>query len=41
VDSAGIKSPALCAWGTTTIHGVSYRTATMIVPYDWDFYPKG
>jgi hypothetical protein len=28
-------------WGTTPIGGVSYRTATMIVPYDWDFYPKG
>jgi hypothetical protein len=42
VDSkTGIKSPALCAWGTTPIDGVSYRTATMIVPYDWDFYPKG
>lgn len=43
VDSYGVKSPALCAWGTVTDPntGVAYRTATMIVPYDWDFYPKG
>jgi hypothetical protein len=37
VDSSGIKSPALCAWGTTTLpNGLSYRSATVIVPYDWD-----
>jgi hypothetical protein len=39
-SSTGIHSPALCAWGTQTINGVDYRTATMIVPYDWDFTPK-
>jgi hypothetical protein len=37
----GIKSPALCAWGTVTINGLSYRSATMIVPYDWDYQGKG
>ncbi|HEU5476827.1 MAG TPA: hypothetical protein VFU64_03245 [Gaiellaceae bacterium] len=40
-DANGIKSPALCAWGTVQIGGVDYRSATMIVPYDWDYQPKG
>jgi hypothetical protein len=33
----GILDPALCAWGTTDIEGVTYRTATVLVPYDWDW----
>jgi hypothetical protein len=40
-DGNKVYSPALCAWGTVTINGVDYRSATMIVPYDWDFQPKG
>jgi hypothetical protein len=32
-----ILDPALCAWGTQTINGVDYRTATVLVPYDWDW----
>jgi hypothetical protein len=30
-------SPALCAWGTQTINGIDYRTATVLIPYDWDW----
>jgi hypothetical protein len=32
-----IRDPALCAWGTQTINGVDYRTATVLIPYDWDW----
>jgi hypothetical protein len=33
----GILDPALCAWGTVDIGGVLYRSATVLVPYDWDW----
>jgi hypothetical protein len=32
-----ILDPALCAWGTQTVAGVLYRTATVLIPYDWDY----
>jgi hypothetical protein len=38
----GIYSPALCGWGTVTLSdGLSYRSATVIVPYDWDWKVGG
>lgn len=36
-----IKSPALCAWGTVSINGIDYRSATVIVPSDWDYKGGG
>ena len=37
VNSDGILDPVLCAWGTVTLSdGLSYRSATVLVPYDWD-----
>jgi hypothetical protein len=36
-----IKSPALCAWGTVAINGIDYRSATVIVPSDWDYKGGG
>jgi hypothetical protein len=33
----GKLDPVLCAWGTQTINGIDYRTATVLVPYDWDW----
>lgn len=37
VNNDGILDPVLCAWGTVTLaDGLSYRSATVLVPYDWD-----
>jgi len=44
VNKDGTLDPALCAWGTVTNpfgDGYDYRTATVIVPYDWDIQFKG
>jgi hypothetical protein len=37
LNADGILDPALCGWGTVDIEGVTYRTAKVIVPYDWDW----
>jgi hypothetical protein len=37
LNNDGILDPALCAWGTQPINGIDYRTATMLIPYDWDW----
>lgn len=37
LNGDNILDPALCAWGTQTINGVDYRTATVLIPYDWDW----
>ena len=37
VNKDGILDPVLCGWGTVTLaDGLSYRSATVLVPYDWD-----
>ena len=37
VNKDGILDPVLCGWGTVTLSdGLSYRSATVLVPYDWD-----
>jgi hypothetical protein len=37
VNKDGVLDPVLCGWGTVTLSdGVSYRSATVLVPYDWD-----
>jgi hypothetical protein len=37
VNKDGILDPVLCAWGTVTLgDGLSYRSATVLIPYDWD-----
>jgi hypothetical protein len=37
VNNDGILDPVLCGWGTVTLSdGLSYRSATVLVPYDWD-----
>jgi hypothetical protein len=37
LDRDGILDPALCGWGTQDVGGVLYRTATVLIPYDWDW----
>jgi hypothetical protein len=42
VNKDGILDPVLCGWGTVTLSdGFSYRSATVLVPYDWDFKVGG
>ena len=42
VNKDGILDPVLCGWGTVTLsNGLSYRSATVLVPYDWDFKVGG
>jgi hypothetical protein len=37
VNKDGILDPVLCGWGTVTLSdGLSYRSAQVLVPYDWD-----
>jgi len=37
VNKDGVLDPVLCGWGTVTLaDGLSYRSATILVPYDWD-----
>jgi hypothetical protein len=37
VNNDGLLDPVLCSWGTVTLSdGLSYRSATVLVPYDWD-----
>jgi hypothetical protein len=37
VNNDGVLDPVLCAWGTVTLgDGLSYRSATVLIPYDWD-----
>jgi hypothetical protein len=37
LNNDGILDPALCGWGTVDIGGVLYRSATVLIPYDWDW----
>jgi hypothetical protein len=39
LNNDGILDPALCGWGTWTDPntGILYRTATVLIPYDWDW----
>ena len=40
VDKTGPLDPVLCAWGTATLNGIDYRSATVLIPYDWDYTGK-
>jgi hypothetical protein len=41
LNKDGILDPALCAWGTESVDGVDYRTATVLFPVDLDLKGVG